>query len=454
MVEVEIANGRVHVLAFPWPGQGHLNPMLQFVNLLASRGLKVTVITTTSTYKTAQINSTNLVNFDCISDGSDDQEKKKPKDIQEYFALFKSVISQSLAEIIEKYNSSDDAPKVLVYDSLMPWALDLAREKGLVAACLFTQSCSVSSIYYNLLEQGKDRSALLEGGSVGTLPPLPKMQEDEMPCFSYFKDASRVVQDFLAGQFCNIDKLDWIFFNTFDKLEEEVAEWMTSQWPVKTVGPLFLSSYLKNQEKAKIDLFKPSTEACKDWLNTRETGSVIYISFGSTVCISKEEMEEIAWGIAASNYSFLWVVRESEESKLTENFKTETSKKGLIVKWCPQLEVLDHKAVACFMTHCGWNSTLEALSFGVPMILMPQYVDQTTNAKFIEDVWRDGVRLRKQGGILTRDTVENCLNQFMHEERLKMLQENACELKALAIKAIHEGGSSYANIDEFVSMVA
>ncbi|KAG9142984.1 hypothetical protein Leryth_006241 [Lithospermum erythrorhizon] len=241
MVEVEIANGRVHVLAFPWPGQGHLNPMLQFVNLLASRGLKVTVITTTSTYKTAQINSTNLVNFDCISDGSDDQEKN-----QEIF--------------------KNDAPKVLVYDSLMPWALDLAREKGLVAACLFTQSCSVSSIYYNLLEQGKDRSALLEGGRVGTLPPLPKMEEDEMPCFSYFKDASRVVQDFLAGQFCNIDKLDWIFFNTFDKLEEEAScRWMTSQWPVKTVGPLFLSSYLKKPRKGQVIFSKPSTEACKDY---------------------------------------------------------------------------------------------------------------------------------------------------------------------------------------------
>ena len=121
---------------------------------------------------------------------------------------------------------------------------------------------------------------------------------------------------------------------------------------------------------------------------------MVYISFGTLATLGEEQMEEITWGLKNSSCHFLWVVRESEVKKLPINFLQETTEKGSVVSWCPQLEVLAHKAVGCFMTHSGWNSTLEALSLGVPMVAMSQWTNQPTNAKFIVDVWKVGVRIK------------------------------------------------------------
>ncbi|MCL7041540.1 hypothetical protein MKW94_018474 [Papaver nudicaule] len=165
-------------------------------------------------------------------------------------------------------------------------------------------------------------------------------------------------------------------------------------------------------------------------------------------------MEEIAWGIRNSNYNFLWVVRATEEIKLPDNFLQETSGKGLVTGWCQQLEVLAHKAVGCFVTHCGWNSILEALSLGVPMVAMPQWTDQPTNAKLIEDVWRVGVRAETdEKGMVKRDKLAESIKVVMEGDRREEIKNNAIRLQELAREAVDEGGSSDKNIDEFVSKI-
>ncbi|KAJ6973570.1 udp-glycosyltransferase 74e1 [Populus alba x Populus x berolinensis] len=135
-----------------------------------------------------------------------------------------------------------------------------------------------------------------------------------------------------------------------------------------------------------------------NWLNDRPKGSVVPVSFGSLVDLKAEQMEELAWGLKTSDCYFLRVVRASEESKLSKDFAEESSAKGLVVRWCSQLEVLAHEAVGCFVTLCGWNSSLEALSLGVLMVAMPQRTDQSTNAKYITDVWNMGVKAAVDAG--------------------------------------------------------
>lgn len=231
---------------------------------------------------------------------------------------------------------------------------------------------------------------------------------------------------------------------------------MASQWPIKTIGPAipskFLDKRLREDHDYGLNLFKPDTEACINWLDTKQTGSVVYISFGSVATLGENNMEELAMGLMNSGAYFLWVVRSSEQSKLPSNFMTDTFKKGLVVNWCPQLEVLAHQAVGCFVTHCGWNSTLESLSLGVPMVAIPQWTDQTTNAKYIVDVWEAGVRVKVgENGIASRDEIKICIREVMEEERGIEIKRNALRWKELAIQAVHEGGSSDKNIDEFIS---
>ena len=146
-------------------------------------------------------------------------------------------------------------------------------------------------------------------------------------------------------------------------------------------------------------------------------------------------MEEVAWGLRRSNAYFLMVVEESQQAKLPQNFKEETVEEGLVVSWCPQLKVLAHRVIGCFLTNGGWNSTLEALSLGVPMVVAPLWTDQPTNAKLVEDVWGIGLRARADDkGIVRKEVLEDCIGKVMG--------------------SVDEGGSSDKCIDEFVAKLA
>ncbi|KAF3964931.1 hypothetical protein CMV_010840 [Castanea mollissima] len=231
---------------------------------------------------------------------------------------------------------------------------------------------------------------------------------------------------------------------------------ISQQWPVKTIGPaipsIYLDKRLEDDKEYGVHLFKPDVDACMKWLDTKETDSVVYTSFGSLASLGEEQMDEVTRGLKNSNCYFLWVVRETEQKKLPPNFLQETSEKGLVVSWCPQLEVLAHKAVGCFMTHCGWNSTLEALSLGVPMVAMPVWTDQPTNAKFIVDAWKVGVRIKlDERGIATKEEIELCIKEVIEGERGKEMKMNSGRWKELAKEAVDEGGSSDKNIEEFVA---
>jgi len=227
-------------------------------------------------------------------------------------------------------------------------------------------------------------------------------------------------------------------------------------FPLRTIGPtipsMFLDKRLEDDKDYGLSIFKPETDACMKWLNGRPKRSVVYVSFGSFVDFQVEQMEEIAWGLRMSNRCFLWVVRASEEAKLPKNFVEETSEKGLVVRWCPQLEVLTHESVGCFVTHCGWNSTLEALSCGVPMVSVPQWTDQPTNAKYIMDFWKMGLKAPvDEKGLVSREAAEHCIREIMEGERGKEIRKNALKWRKLAKEAVDEGGSSDKNIEEFVA---
>ncbi|KAM1529732.1 hypothetical protein ACFX1Z_018904 [Malus domestica] len=165
-------------------------------------------------------------------------------------------------------------------------------------------------------------------------------------------------------------------------------------------------------------------------------------------------MEELAWGLRRSKSKFLWVVRESEVAKLPKGFAEETFDKGLVVSWCRQLEVLAHEAVGCFVTHCGWNSTLEALSLGAPIVALPQWTDQSTNAKYIMDVWKIGMKaVADEKGVVRQEVVELCISEIIAGERGREIKKKALEWKELARKAVYEGGSSSKTVDEFIENV-
>ncbi|KAI3885838.1 hypothetical protein MKX03_017958 [Papaver bracteatum] len=143
--------------------------------------------------------------------------------------------------------------------------------------------------------------------------------------------------------------------------------------------------------------------------------------------------------------------------ELSDGFKEEAKGKGMVVEWCPQEQVLAHPAVSCFMTHCGWNSSMESLSSGVPVIAFPQWGDQHTNAKFLVDVYQVGLRMKKNTSeshgvaLVDREEVERCIFEVTKGVGAKEMKKNAMKWKRSAEEAGVDGGSSHRNIQLLIA---
>ncbi|AES80468.1 UDP-glycosyltransferase 74G1 [Medicago truncatula] len=450
-MEKKVITNKVHCLVLPYPAQGHINPMLQFSKDLQHEGIRVTLVTTLYHRKTLQSVPPSFT-IETISDGFDNGGVEEAGGYKAYLGRFWQVGPKTLAQLIEKFGSLGDKVDCVIYDSFFPWALDVAKRFGIVGVTYLTQNMSVNSIYYHVHLE-KLKVPLIE--DVISLPLLPRLDLGDMSSFFSTKGENPVLLDLLVGQFSNIDKADWVLCNTFYELEKEVVDWTMKIWPkFRPIGPSIPSMFLDNRHKDDEDYgvaqFKYN-EKCMEWLNDKPKGSVVYVSFGSMVSLDEEQIQELAYGLRDSGSYFLWVVRASEENKLPKDFEKE-SKKSLVVTWCSQLKVLAHEAIGCFVTHCGWNSTLEALSLGVPTIAIPQWSDQRTNAKFIADVWKMGIRApidEKQ--IVRQDKFKDCILEIMKGEKGKEIKSNATQWKTLAVGAFEEHGSSQKNIIEFVT---
>ncbi|EXB88301.1 UDP-glycosyltransferase 74F2 [Morus notabilis] len=437
--------------------------MLQFCKRLASKGLKATLATTVFISNTFNPQSPAPIQLDTISDGYDDGGFTHAKSIDDYLARLQVSGSKTLAELITRHNNSPHPIDCIVYDGFLPWALDVAHQLGIKGATFFTQACTVNYVYYCV----HHRKLTLPVSSF----PLPidglellLDQLHDMPSYIAVEGSYPAYFELLLNQFSNVHNADFILINTVYELEEQVVDSMSKLCPLRPIGPtipsIYLDSRIKDDKDYGLDLLitsdDPSISTNNNWLNNKPAGSVVYVTFGSMASLSDKQMEEVASALKATNFYFIWALRASEEEKLPHKFVQETCDKGLIVNWCSQVEVLSHPSVGCFVTHCGWNSAIEALSLGVPMVGMPLWTDQPTVAKLVEHLWKVGVRVKvdydeSYNVIMERKEIEFCIREVMEGDRAAEMRMNGKKWRNLALQAISEGGSSDKNIDEFVS---
>ncbi|XP_020178723.1 UDP-glucosyltransferase UGT13248 [Aegilops tauschii subsp. strangulata] len=447
--------GAVHVLLLPYPSQGHINPILQFGKRLASHaGVRCTLAVTRYLLGQGRDPCPGAVHLAEISDGFDRGGfAEADGDVAAYLARLESVGSRTVDELLRSEAEKGRPVRAVVYDAfLQPWAPRVARQHGAACASLFTQAPAVNVAYAHA-GAGRLTVPVLAGTVPPELPGLPAgLGPDDVPSFLAKLDECPAYLDLLVSQFVGLDAADHVLVNSFHELQPLESAYMASMWGAKTVGPTVPSAYLDNRlpddASYGFHLHTPTTAATKAWLDARPARSVAYVSFGSIAALGPEQMAEVAEGLFNSGAPFLWVVRALETSKIPDGFADKVGENGLIVPWTAQLEVLAHGAVGCFVTHCGWNSTTEALSAGVPMVAVPHWSDQPTNAKYIEDVWRVGVRARPDaGGVVRREEVERCVREVMGSEQYRT---RAAEWSGKTKAAMSEGGSSDRNILEFL----
>ncbi|KAK4794795.1 hypothetical protein SAY86_012789 [Trapa natans] len=479
-----MASGSRHFLIVTFPAQGHINPSLQLAKQLIRQGARVTFATSISAARRMSrltdggVSSDERLCFAPFSDGYDQGFRNGVDSVQDYMSEVRRRGSESLRGLITSAAVRGRPFACLVYTLVLPWAADVARELGLPSTLLWIQPAIVLDIYHYYFYGYKD--LIVEAGcsadSSIELPGLPmKLARRDLPSFLLPLDTYAFVLPTFKEVLEVLEKETEprVLVNTFDTLEPEALK-AVGKFRLIGIGPLVPSAFLGGKDPSDTsfggDLFQ-GVKDYKEWLDSQAVGSVIYLSFGTIAVISKRQTEEMARGLLATGRPFLWVIRPTEnklyqqqqqqeggEDEVVISCMEELEKQGMVVPWCSQLEVLSHQSVGCFLTHCGWNSTLEGVVCGVPVVAFPQWTDQGTNAKLLEDVWGTGVRVvrraaEKGPGVVEAGEIRRCLEAVMAERR-EELKGNAMRWKEMAMDAGRAGGSSDRNLKAFIEDVS
>ncbi|XP_076954810.1 gallate 1-beta-glucosyltransferase 84A23-like [Bidens hawaiensis] len=464
----------VHVFLVTFPAQGHVNPLLRLGKLLASKGnVLVTFSSSKSIGKkmkkagaavsgdpTPVGNCGGMIRFEFFDDGCSEDNDDERYDLDTYLPKLEAYGKKELTSIITYHAENGRPVKCLINNPFVPWVSDLAEELNIACAMLWVQSCACFSSYYHYENSLVPFPSEDQPDIDVQLPSMPLLKSDEIPSFLHPSTPYPFLRRAILGQFKNLPKNFCVLMETFDELEGDLIKYMSQICPIRAVGPLFKNPLLEASSNISGDLIK--ADECLDWLDSKPHSSVVYIPFGSVVSLSQEQVTELAYGVLNAGVSFLWVLRTNatstgESGKLPEGFLEEAGEKGMVVQWSPQAQVLTHPAVSCFVTHCGWNSTMEALSSGVPVVAFPQWGDQVTDAKYLADEWKVGIRMCRgeaEHRVIRREEVEECIREATSGSKMAEMKTDAMKWKKAAEESVAEGGTSDRNIQEFVDEIS
>ncbi|KAK7307550.1 hypothetical protein VNO77_40724 [Canavalia gladiata] len=453
-----------HAALLASPGMGHLIPTLELAKrLLTDHAFHVTifVVTTDSFTATSQIlqqasniNGLNIV----VMPPVDLSTKLGPNSPLE--ALIGFTVLESLPFLRSSIVSMKLPPSALIVDIFGAEALPMARDLGMLTYIFFATSAwfSAVTIYLPTIDKqmeethSNDHEPLLIPGCQpvrfeDTLEPF--LSPDGPMYEGYLNAAKKVVT------------ADGILMNTWQDLEPAATKAVIehgildrfTKGEVYPVGPLVRS-------------VEPEADhAVLRWLDRQPAESVIYVAFGSGGTISEGQMRELAWGLELSQQRFVWVMRAPNEAKasgaffdsaqwydetvscLPDGFVKRTERVGFVVPaWAPQAEILAHPATGGFMTHCGWNSVLESVINGVPMVAWPLYAEQKMNAFMLANEF--GVAVRVEGGVVCRERIAEVVRSVLVGEEGVAMRNKVKELKLSGENALCSFGSSHQSLSQ------
>ncbi|CAN6211650.1 unnamed protein product [Urochloa humidicola] len=472
-----------HVLVFPFPIQGHINCMLHFATALVGAGVHVTFLHTEHNLRRLGSRAPSaagspLLRFLSVPDGLPDDHPRSASDLPE---LYKSLAggatgpyrallappplatgtpSSRAADTGADPTGSFPPMTCLVADGLLPWAFDVAEEIGVPAIAFRTASAGSFLAFLSapkLFELGE--LPFPAGGDLdepvrGVPGMVSFLRRRDLP--SHCRRPNDSDDDVnpalrpLAKLSADNGKARALVFNTTASLERSaLAHIAPHMRDLFAVGPLHAMS---PAAAASSSLLRED-DGCMAWLDGQPDRSVVYASLGSLATISHEQFTEFFSGLVAAGYPFLWVLRPdmvgaSQDAALRETSVAAAGDgKARIVAWAPQRDVLRHRAVGCFLTHAGWNSTLEAVVEGVPTVCWPVSADQQINSRFVGAVWRNGLDMKD---VCERGVVEKTVREAMESAEIR----RSAEALAQQVKRdVAAGGSSVTEFERLVGLI-
>ncbi|KAJ4705683.1 Glycosyltransferase [Melia azedarach] len=454
------AYSRGHAVCVTGPFQSHIKAMLKFAKLLRHKGFHITFVNTEFIHDRLQkaegykysLDGLPNFRFEAIPDGLPPPNGKKPS--QDPKPLLDTIRNNVLLHpFLDLLSKRHDPPiSCIVSDAFMSFTVTAAKKFGLpivlfnpITASSFMECHQFYTLRSKGLIQFQDESCLKEEYLETVVEGIPGMKDICMrDLLSYIRSIHPDISffDFTMKPFEELSKASTIVIHTFDALEQQVLDDLSSKFPnLFAIGRLQLLLNQIEEEDSQLksigySLWKEETE-CLEWLDSKQPKSVIYVNFGSGAVITREQFIELAMGLANSDQQFLWIIREDlvlgGTTDLPNEFEVKLADtgKGFIASWCPQDDVLDHPSIGGFLTHCGWGSTIESLSAGIE------------------------IKGEEDEQVKKRNEVEKFVRELMDGgEKCKELRKNAAEWRRLGEEAAAApNGSSYKNFEKLVNEV-
>uniref|UniRef100_A0A0D9XRT2 Glycosyltransferase n=1 Tax=Leersia perrieri TaxID=77586 RepID=A0A0D9XRT2_9ORYZ len=394
------------------------------------------------------------VDYAAFTDGFDDGFRPERFDGAAFVGRLQLVGPASLSRLAAALRIRGRPVTCVVYTLLLPFAAAVAAELGVPSYFFWTMPAAVLSLYHHYFHgrhavlsaaagDDPDRRVEVSGLEFLRARDLPSLLTAPSPYLPAFRDMFHVIESSAPTR---------VLVNTFDALEPEALASVLPAIELIPVGPMVTDS----TDHSSGDLFDHDDDAIyMSYLDAQRDASVVYVAFGSLAVLSARQIDEIRRCLDSTGRPFLWVVRR--DNRRCDDDACNAPKCGMVVEWCRQERVLGHRAVGCFVTHCGWNSTLEAVASGVPVVMAPQWSDQATNARMAEARWGIGVRAEanaEDGGAVLCSELARGIDAVMGDsDGAWAIRRRAREWKARAAAAMG-GGAAASNLRRFVEGVA
>ncbi|GMP23211.1 hypothetical protein CsSME_00000894 [Camellia sinensis var. sinensis] len=460
-----------HVLIFPLPAQGHVNSMLKLAELLCLSDFHVTFLVSDHIHNRL-LRQTNVhrrfehyprFRFETISDGIPTESSRSGSDfLTELIDSLRTVIKPLFRELFCSNRLSYESTRpvtCIIADGVLSFTIDVAEEMGIPIVYFRTISACAFWAYFCIPQLIESGDLPFKGIDLDVpIQSIPGMEDflrrRDLPANCRVSDLSNKKFQFLSTETRQTPRARALILSTFDDLEGPILSHIRIHMPnIYTIGPLHAHN------KPRMAVTSTSSNSlleedhnCMMWLDAQPSQSVIYISFGSLAMITRTQLMEFWHGVVKSGKRFLWVIRPDLVSdgggvgQIPTELLEATMERGYVVEWAPQEEVLDHQAIGGFLTHSGWNSTLESIVAGVPMICWPYIADQQMNSRYVGEVWKLGMDMKDT---CDRIVVEKMIRDLMEVRKSEFVQSTK-RMAKLARKATSEGGSSHCNLDRLI----
>ncbi|CAN6711243.1 unnamed protein product [Malus baccata var. baccata] len=400
--------------------------------------------------------------FETIPNGLPPLDKDGTQDIPALYDSIKKTCFGPFKEQVAKINSSSQVPQVscIVADGIITVGCKTATKLGIpeqwntmtfiniiilyllcssfdyiflqwtTSACGFMGYLQHNELVKRGMIPFKDENIRHDGTLDTPIDWIPGMKNVRLKDISNFirvTDLSDIMFNYLGSEARNFLNSSSILFNIFDEFEHMFPN-------IYTIGPFnLLGRHFPESKSLNSSLWKEDTK-CSEWLDKKKPNLVMYVNYGSITIMTDQHLIKFTWGLEYSKRPFLWIVRadvvKGDSPILPDEFFEEIKDRGYIAGWYAHDQVLAHPSVGVFLTHNGWNSTIESTSHGVPLICWPFFVEQQTNCRYSCTMWEIGMEVSPD---VKHDEIEALVREMMEGERGMKIREKAKEWKKKAV---------------------